>query len=48
MKASWIEDLFDLNSEIEQVVLLLLLVLVNSRYLGVTLIERNNAGIFEP
>jgi prevent-host-death family protein len=39
---------FNLNSEVEQVVLVLLLVLVleNSRYLAVTLIKRNSAGIF--
>jgi hypothetical protein len=32
-----------LNSEVEQVVLLLILVLENSRYLTVTLIERSSA-----
>ena len=42
---------FNLNSEVEQVVLVLLLVLMvleNSRYLAVTLIKRNSAGIFVP
>jgi hypothetical protein len=41
-------SVLDLNSEVEQVVLVLLLVLVleNSRYLTVTLIERSSAGRF--
>jgi hypothetical protein len=41
---------FNLNSEIEQVVLVLLLVLVleKSRYLSVTLIQRNGARRFGP
>ena len=40
----------NLHSEVEQVVLVLLLVLVleNSRYLTVTLIERSSAGRFGP
>jgi hypothetical protein len=38
----------NLNSEVEQVVLLLVLVLENSRYLTVTLIERSSAGRFGP
>ena len=37
-----------LNSEVKQVVLVLLLVLENSRYLTVTLIERSSAGRFGP
>jgi hypothetical protein len=39
---------FNLNSEVEQVVLVLLLVLENSRYLTVTLIDRSSAGRFGP
>ena len=41
---------FSLNSEVEQVVLVLLLVLMleNSRYLAATLTERNSARIFGP
>jgi hypothetical protein len=39
-------SIFNLNSEVEQVVLLLVLVLENSSSLAVTLIERNSAGIF--
>jgi hypothetical protein len=39
---------FNLNSEIEQVVLLLVLVLEKSRYLSVTLIQRNGARRFGP
>ena len=48
--ASFGFPLVNLNSEIEQVVLVLLLVLVleNSRYLTVTLIERSSAGRFGP
>jgi hypothetical protein len=46
----WLQALVNLNSEVEQVVLVLLLVLVleNSRSLAVPLIERNSAGIFGP
>jgi hypothetical protein len=43
--ASWC---FKLNSEIEQVVLLLVLVLEKSRYLSGTLTERNGARRFGP
>jgi hypothetical protein len=38
----------NLNSEIEQVVLLLVLVLEKSRYLSVTLMERNGARRLGP
>jgi hypothetical protein len=38
----------NLNSEIEQVVLLLVLVLEKSRYLSVTLMQRNGARRFGP
>jgi hypothetical protein len=39
---------FNLNSEIDQVVLLLVLVLEKSRHLSVTLTERNGARRFGP
>jgi hypothetical protein len=39
---------FNLNSEIEQVVFVLLLVLEKSRYLSVTLMQRNGARRFGP
>ncbi|MBV8227160.1 MAG: hypothetical protein JO232_18435 [Verrucomicrobia bacterium] len=38
----------NLNSEIERVVLVLLLVLEKSRYLSVTLMQRNGARRFGP
>ena len=44
--AVWYLRRINLNSEVEQVVLLL--VLENSRYLTVTLIERSSAGRFGP